>query len=56
MSDESICFMNCPVVVRVAKIVSPADTSLFWNSIEGIAETIESRKIARKINVPLFIV
>jgi len=39
MSDSVMSFVSSPVVVIVAKIVSPGCVSLCWNVISGLAET-----------------
>ncbi len=49
MAEGSICFENSPVVVSVARIVSPAIVSLFWMVKIGAAEAREIKNIDRKI-------
>lgn len=55
MSDGSICFVNSPVVVIVARIVSPGCVSSCWKFRVGVATAVEIRNRNRKNIVPLFI-
>ena len=56
MFDEEISFVNSPIVVIVARIVSPGCVLLCWIVNVGIADAKEIRNMNKKIVKTFFIV
>ncbi len=48
MSDGSIYYINSPVVIIIAIIVSPGCVSLWLNSSDGAAVAMDIKNIDRK--------